>query len=978
MENANRNQKTIRLDDVRQNNVVWTDLNRDLSNSIFEDQFRWAMESIQRIIYENNQQPRTNQASCRQCKSRECSSCYHRDDRGCDEYSNPPVNRTMYHTAIPFIGERGTGKTSVMFSVLEYLKRYRVTGSKTFPAFKTESGEQRIRFITFEMIDAAMLTSAEDVMEMILSQMLGYLEELSDNLDFRDLYRQIDELHKDVGRVYRKKPQTRDEYGLTSLQQLADSKKVASKFSKLVDDFRKTVSRHIFDDHECFLVIALDDLDLYQGADGGMGGAQFALLEHIYNYLRIPGVIMLLTFNEYILRRICNRHFADIYFGKDKPKEREYRLEERKDIEQLTAQFMSKLFPQEQRIYLPEYSFVATDNKSHLWVTPEVFDHQKKEVVALAPFSKNDMLHAKEFILRLIAYRTGIYFDAAGTKFHFFEARNLRELGEIFQSVNRMKDPGNIRVEGSEREEEIKTLRSENAQTLLEYFYNQYALKRLNAEEHRLFNDMSMLPVVRQNVYLIDRIRLGTQEKATLERWQYSYGELLRHIYCATRPERCEKKNENNYPLFSKELVHCILGARSAIMSQMVRANEREEFTKVIGSSIAGKWSNQMIPSVTVTKGEIIANVGSMSKVLVRSYFNWKLPEEVRDAILHISQGAETVKEYLEALLLAGMFFTGFEDKKLQIRLEPDMEDKYTAEGSGPCLELYMRSDSDDHICFNILNFVLNLYNADVYLLCMQEKFRKLGREFADVIFVDGGDSEAYKELRGELAAKKNELAAKKNELSDLQATWINNKRLLNSDTEDVVSADKMIKDYAKGPERIDAARSRINELEREVKIKEAYINLASAYGFNSDEFMKKWEEIVKELFDAFEAAVDTWETEYGEKHAAALPVEHFDMMYNIIKRLANRSYYDIPEQMNVDEVYHHCVALFGRIVKELKAQDLVYKLEGQDSFANAFRECIFFKRYAGEGANPYIGKVQQNMMEKVLGPHAARRNIII
>ena len=122
----------------------------------------------------------------------------------------------------------------------------------------------------------------------------------------------------------------------------------------------------------------------------------------------------------------------------------------------------------------------------------------------------------------------------------------------------------------------------------------------------------------------------------------------------------------------------------------------------------------------------------------------------------------------------------------------------------------------------------------------------------------------------------------------------------------------------------------------------------------------------------------NTWETEYGEKHAAALPVEHFDMMYNIIKRLANRSYCDIPEQMNVDEVYHHCVVLCGRIVKELEAQDLVYKLEGQDSFANAFRECIFFKRYAGEGANPYIGKVQQNMMEKVLVTDAARRNIII
>lgn len=929
MEGYNIKRKTIKLADVRQNNIVWTDLGRDLSESIFEDHFKRAIQIIQGIIDESDQQTRVEQMPCRECKRSICNACRYQMPGMYNNAMHPPVNRTSCHTAVPFIGERGTGKTSVMFSVLEYLNRYRGEGMGSLPAFKRNGSQQDLRFITFDMIDAAMLTSAEDVMEIILSRMLSYLEDLSADLDFRDLYRQIDELHKNLGR---RKHSIQDGYGLASLQQMADSQKVIGDFSRLVNDFRKAVGTYKFGSCPCFLVIALDDVDLYQGENGGMVRPQFAFLEYIYNHMRIPGLVVLLTFNEYILRRICNRHFADIYFGHNKPSESLYTHEERRDIENLTAQFMSKLFPQEQRIYLPDYSFVGTDNKAHLYIDPLLGDGKDNETV-LEPFAKGELLPAKAFMLRLIAHRTGIYFDGVGTKRHFFESRNLRELGEVFQIVNRMEDPGT--AEDGQSPEDI---RAKNSQKLLDYFYHQYALKHLTTDEYRYFQDLSMVPIGRQNVYLIDRIRLRTLNVEHHERWQYSYGELLRCIYSATRPE---KNAADRSALFTKEFVHCILGTHSAIMKQMVRTNNREEIRNVIGSSITGKWANEMLPSVQVVKdGKGGEDAGSISKIPVCRYFDWKVQPEVVEAMLHLDQGTETVGEYLEALLLAGMFFTGFAQKQLQIQLMPEAEYEQAGDGKKDTFALYMRSASEDHVCFNILNFVINLYDAGEYLGSMRTKLTKLGVAFAERISAD-------------CTSERESIAAELESLNEKRA--------------DLASP------FAKDVTLLD---SQINELKHKLRVNALRKAQLEASGFDQAAFTEKWKQIVDGVIDHYVAEDAQWQNTYGGKHAAVLPVEHFDMMYNIIKRLANPSYYDRPEQMNVEEIYSYCVSLCHRIAKELKAQDEAYVLTArEDCFADAFRDCVFFRRYAAKGGNAYISRMQKDLMCSALGAGAARRN---
>ena len=107
--------RIIRLDDVQQNNIVLVDLSQSLPESIFAQEYKKASTIIRNIISESD--AKSKKLGCRhQFKN----AGAHADNA--DSYS---YYFTDFQAAVPFIGERGTGKTSVMCSVLERLRWYR-------------------------------------------------------------------------------------------------------------------------------------------------------------------------------------------------------------------------------------------------------------------------------------------------------------------------------------------------------------------------------------------------------------------------------------------------------------------------------------------------------------------------------------------------------------------------------------------------------------------------------------------------------------------------------------------------------------------------------------------------------------------------------------------------------------------------------------------------------------------------------------
>lgn len=968
MASSNSARRIIKLDDVRQNNIVVVDLNENLSGNVFEKEYKKAAKIIGSIIDASKKKTHWDDPRCRSCKAGSCSTCKHRDLRGCQGSDIRKYSLTEFQTAVPFIGDRGTGKSSVMCSVLESLRCYR--GENKTAALYLGDKHDNVRFVAFDMIDANTLKSRENIMEIILSRMLSYLEDLQPEGDFRELYRMIHELHEDLGLVYWKDSNKREGYGLTALQRVADSQKTITSFQKLVGLFTQEVSAIQFGGCPCYLVIALDDIDMYQGSNGGMNDSQFALLEHIYTHMRIPGLIVLMTYNEHILKRKCNDHFSGIYNGNRMPKDRSQTR--RENIVALTAQFMSKLFPQERRIYLPNYMLVSLENYSNLFVQPTLDGDSliAEELTRIFPPNKTQEsveLPVKEFMLRLIAHKTGVYFDIAGTKKHFLEPRNLRELGELFQVICSMSI---VPAEGKYQE----VIREQNRQDLLEYLYNQFALRHLSSDEYRRFTRLAVLPLDRQGRTMVDQIRdhrrsldlskehIAYLDKTRRDRWKYSYGELLHNIYFSTRMPGIPNSDQT---FFSKEFIHCILGTHSVILNQNTKKNtdgvdgqsrDADETTdpsklirSVMGSSIAGRWANEMLPDFIFGGRKEGLGAGSLS-IPIRYFFHWEIPVEVQDSMLSLhkitnieeedGKSAKALIQYLQAIACMGMFFTGFPNNGLKIKMNFGID----ANGSPT---ICLKSESVDHICFNVMNFVINLYDVDEerrgYLPFIRKKLLKLGQEFFGQFTRNWEDERIQAENnRYERATA---LIPKYNPHQITRETIIEQ----NDDTQ-------------------------IQQYTQQMQEAEVWLRATYGYEFNEKQFMLIWEKITEDICEKLRTEINVWHRTYPH-FPMVLPVQHFDMMYNIIKRLANIYYHDIPEEASIDEVYDYFVHLYESVVEELEQQDKYYHTEASGSFAQAFRDSAFFKIFnAPESVrNPYIKPLLVAMMRNALSGYYQR-----
>lgn len=939
MNNAAALYGVVDLDNVRQNNMVYIDLGKQLQESIFERQYKMAARLVGDIITECDKQLCDDLNACVKCTRTKCDDCIHYEKK---RY------QPRLHTAVPFIGDRGTGKTSVMRSIMDRLRTY--DGNNPNAAFYLGGDLKQACFITLDMIDCGMIRKTEDVMEIILAQMLSYLENLNDDEQFLDLYRQIDKLHKDLCHIGEDDDREPDEFGLTNLQHVADSRNAVSKFQKLIREFLAVMSRCQFNGRRCYLVIALDDVDMYQGSKWGMENTQFALLEHIYCHLRIPGLIVLMTFNEHLLKRACNRHFEDIYFGRRLT--REYTPTEKADIEGLTAQFLSKLFPQERRVYMPNYMLVDALDHPNLYIKPKLGGEW------LAPFGSDDaVLPVKDFMLRLIAHKTGVYFDAAGTKKHFFEPRNLRELGELFQFVNSMED---VSPESGGQE----AVRAGNRQRLLDYLQNQYALRHLDAEEYQEFAGLLALPLHRQDRTLIDKIRLQRQKITSSpddfgylaghqeDRWRYSYGELLHNIYFSTR---ISKNKDSEEPYLRKEFMRCIFGTHSVQLNEAVSsAQSREDMLKIIGSSLAGRWANKMLPQLSLLGCAETSGAGSIS-LPVRDFFGWQIPDLTQKAIEMLCHG-EVLKsktalmQFMEALVVAGMFFTNVPGRGLGIRLDVDA-------GSDGNPALFLCSDYSEQICFNVLNFAINLYDAlpegedrAGYLSSIRRKLETLGERFIEDMGSDWAGRYGQAEIK--LHKLKQELSAA-------------NTLILAPDVYESIKI------------RVDLAEQELEQIMRWGKLQEAYRD-----GFKAETFRGAWNTAVHKVIEKYQKAISAWRAKFGT-YQWVLPVQNFDMMYNINKRLGNVSYYDIPDDTDVDDIFEYYVGLYKSLVSELESQDKVYFKGQSGRFAAPLKECIFYTAITASPRmasgklnkqyNPAIEEVLVSMAAATVRPNSTR-----
>lgn len=793
----------------------------------------------------------------------------------------PKINNT-----ISLVGTRGTGKTSVMLSIQNFLKQDSLKDNvrSLFASGDTQDVLDHVSFVNLPYIDASILKSSEDVMSIILARMLRYLYERiepayqngSDPFEqeeTRSLFRQFEKVHQAIMTLNDRHPLLEGESALRRLQGLVSSFTLADSFRDLVDSFLRFAVRHqnCSTGQRAFLVIALDDIDRYMPdhQDGMQEKNAYTLLGQIDDYLKIPGIIVLMTYDEELLKHNCRCHMA----GK-------FQLEE--DSEMVAAQaeqYLTKIAPNQQRIYMPNLGWEDRPDDTRLRI---VLDRERP----LLPACRAETLSAKELVFYYLAENYGCFFDAEGKKRHFFEELNLRRLTDLVLALS---------LSPREKEEDGGYSR------LMGYIYNPFKNYFLTGEEVHLFDSWLEKPIDRRSRDIVDYIRSmygsSLRSGSKVNDWDYSYGELLFHLYQATR----EKREYETRTLLSKGMVKCILASYSIVLSHLVREGNRDMVKRVLGTSVGGHWSNEILPTLFITqesanrdqpeeerqttrlaKGHLTAAYLSGSKGM-------NPPAQTLAGALNIKGGLRSVfrisvgklriervsaKAFIPAVELLGMFFTN-------IQSEGKPQDfALTYDPSGDIL-----STEADSACFNILNFVVNAYDWEAYFDGLHASLKKVLGEYR----FDGAPT-------------------------------------------------------------LYLSESPVPEIpQKEVQA------LLRRYSMKSE--FKNWAE---------------------NEGPCALPFQHFDMMYNVMKRQRDDRPHGLKAEAGPGDFLNCCRTVYENFRMALREQDQFFEKglpQGRADFEGAFWKCPFIKRI--EKKTDPATRLLEDWLAQVVGNMAFREAIV-
>ncbi len=271
-------------------------------------------------------------------------------------------NKEQIHNIIFFTGNRGTGKSSVMLSFMEFLKDYyrnqrtQATFLRDIPEF--DLGKQDVMFTGLDYIDASMLESKEDILGTVLSKMAkkwhdeeqyaygesGIIQDLDYDYNKRKIQLQFNTVYECLKDLIRSKEdimKNDNDMFIETLEKLSFTGNLKQAFQELVIRYLNIMkypgTEGKINDDNHFLVIPIDDVDMDIEHS-------FSLLEQIRKYLMVPNVIVLLSADYEQLENICISHYTKQYH------EVKDRLEMNGCIGRLSREYLEKMVPIQRQI----------------------------------------------------------------------------------------------------------------------------------------------------------------------------------------------------------------------------------------------------------------------------------------------------------------------------------------------------------------------------------------------------------------------------------------------------------------------------------------------------------------------------------------------------------------------------------------------------------------------------------------------------
>ena len=565
---------------------------------------------------------------------------------------------------ISFIGRRGTGKTSALISFNDALNLYmrNVEYQSQMPLqFEHQQSMSNVRFYSLKCIDTSILEESENIFILILANMFSRIQSYEKQVnqrineyDQRNLMKKFEEIYEDFVSINSGIEKMEGYSSYEKLRNAASSQRIRENFEELVkiylniidsEDMNNSVDGYIHCRYK-FLVILLDDIDLarQKKENGNTNWGVYKIMNTIYKYLTVPGVIVLSAYDYENLYQRCE-DFFDEENGK------------RGNSREAANQLAEKIFPISTRIYMPSWRKDDLRSKNEIKISLEGSDDFVLKTYRER--MKIDTFQIKDFIFALLYEKTGVCFDYDRHSRHFFEPDTIRSL---YNTVDFLKNLKTYDHKISDEKEFEKF--QHNIGKLKEDCYFRYKEEILieNNYERGLFNEwiessavdrskeivrklsQTTVPLgldVKQS-YLeakydydkraIDISALRTDPVYDNSNVKYSYAELIHSIYHMTRSTKP----------YSMKLVSCILYSFTLHLTDIYkiylwekrkipkdiyidfyRNNKqinstdtyKELFDKqatyfdilntIAGEAICGKWSQYFFPLVKPKRGDI-------------------------------------------------------------------------------------------------------------------------------------------------------------------------------------------------------------------------------------------------------------------------------------------------------------------------------------------------------------------------------------
>ena len=592
--------------------VDYEDAIKLAENSFFRNVYQQALEQISMIVKQNREQ--------------------------ISSQSNDQLYKHDIQNIIAFTGRRGTGKTSAMVSLAEFLSSHELLIER--PKDKgVGTLKDRVSFKLLAEIDATSLDRNVSLIPAILSQIIA---QLNDELYCSDFNRKISETKKSTYQeIYKTANQLFNDYiiGMQPSSKSADSSSylsIASKRLSFEKSFRELIRDYRFKNENFYFIICIDDVDMAPCSHA-------ELLLSIHQYLMIPNIIVFLTANiKFLMPEVQTLFSRNVSPAHDKSEI------DRLSTEQ-TEEYLKKIIPSDNRITLPSWkkkdyiSFFPI--KVSFYNDLEVEDAKKQmessygkligsEFIGFIEKKEPFLVAPKELILMMIANRTKVYMDVRGKKYHFFEPSSLRNMYDLFYILYNMN---NIVEEYDNRKESNNNYylhRSQNRKRLLDYIH--FTMRRdyhFDEQTSEFLDELIANPIERrgQKIWgyyyqLLDSEEISQKidaaygknfrptEKFYYKTKNYSFGEFFRILYTASRLEIFDHK-------FIKFILASYSMALPAFVENEKRIHKEEQYKHLVdlyGSSLIGiNWCDELF--------------GCKSSVVTKKYDNVEYSEPIVD-----------------------------------------------------------------------------------------------------------------------------------------------------------------------------------------------------------------------------------------------------------------------------------------------------------------------------------------------------------